>query len=141
MHVCGIDIRGKDIILVLGEASAGNLKIKSLPRPKITIADEDNAEQLRAAKTTLEGILRDHAIERIVMKERQKTGKYKPGAASYKLETIVQLNDVCRSVEFLHTKTATKILRDADIEPPAADKQYCEDALLIVTALALREKA
>ncbi|KAA0680350.1 DUF3010 family protein [Roseomonas genomospecies 6] len=141
MHVCGIDIRGKDIILVLGEASSDGLKVKALPRPKITIADADNAEQLRAAKTTLEGILREHAIERIVIKERQKSGMYKPGAASYKLETIVQLNDVCRSVEFLHTKTATKILRDADVEPPTADKQYCEEALLIATALALRETA
>jgi hypothetical protein len=138
MKVCGIDIRGRDIILVIVNSNGEKIDMTPLPRSKLPIENEDDADQLRSLKTTLEGIFKEHGVEAVGIKARQQKGQYAAGAASFKLETIVQLNNFC-NVVILHPNTIAKILKGIDVNPPAGMKKYCEDAFLVAIALARQE--
>ncbi len=140
MVICGIEIAGKDIILVIGRADAGTLTVEPLKRSKLSIADGDDPEQLRSIKTTLEAVFRDHGVERVWIKART-AGKFKPGPVGYKLETLVLINDICGKVDVVHPNKVVAALKDVEINLPDSLNKYCEDAYRTAYALARKETA
>lgn len=135
MIVCGIDIQGKNVVAVVGALNDdGNFHATVAPG-KIAIVDENDASQLRSVKVTVEGLLREHRVEHVGIKARTK-GKFPPGAASYKLEAVLQLIEVC-SVEIVHPKTMKAALKDADVTVDIKVNKYAEDALGVAAASAI----
>ncbi|HXP95136.1 MAG TPA: DUF3010 family protein [Telmatospirillum sp.] len=140
MTVCGIDIRGKDIILAIGKLNAaGHFQGTAAPG-KIPIADENDPGQLRAVKAALEALLREHQVERIGIKARPNKGQFAAGAASFKLEAIIQLNEVCPAT-ILHPMTIKAALKKAIVLPPPKINKYAEDALQVAATIALKTAA
>lgn len=137
MKVCGIDIRGKDVILVIGELDGdGNFQGTAAPG-KIPVTDEDDAGQLRSVKTTIEGHLKAHQVELVGIKRRPTKGKFAGGAASFKLEAVLQLNDVCEA-KMVHPMTMKAALKNIKVLPPAKINSYAEDALAVAATTAIK---
>lgn len=140
MKVCGIDIRGKDVILAIGELDPdGNFQGTAAPG-KIPITDENDPAQLRSVKATVEGILKEHQVELVGIKARPTKGQYAAGAASFKLEAAIQLNDVC-AAKVVHPMTMKAALKNVSVLPPAKINKYAEDALDVAATAAVKAAA
>lgn len=140
MKVCGIDIQGKDVILVIGELD-GNGDFQGTAAPKkISVTDEDDAGQLRSVKATVEGLLKEHQVELVGIKVRPNKGQYAAGSASFKLEAVLQLNDVC-AAKMIHPMTMKAALKKVTVVPPAKINKYAEDALAVAATTAIKGAA
>lgn len=137
MRICGIDIAGKDLILVMGaHEDDGNFQITA--SKKISVTDSDDAAQLRSIRETVDGVLRENKIELVGIKVRPTKGKFAAGPTSHKLEAIVQLNDVC-DVVLVHPQTMKAVLKNADSAAPLSLKKYHADAFEVAMTLAVKE--
>ncbi|MBF0296291.1 MAG: DUF3010 family protein [Magnetococcales bacterium] len=136
MKVCGVDIKGKEIILVVVEIDSDdhfNILVKS---KKIPITDENDVYQLRSVKDTLESILREHQVELIGITGHSSRGQFAASAPVYKLEAVVQLNDLCSS-KIIHRNTVLSVSKDRSF--PVSSPKYAQDALNVAIVVALKE--
>ena len=62
---------------------------------KIKIADDENAEEVRAFRDSLFAFPRAKNVEMVAIKKRGKKGEYAGGSIGFKLETIAQLYEEC----------------------------------------------
>ena len=86
MKILGIEIKGSTIIGVLTDGE----KIYDFPN-KIELADSYDSNEIRNLQKQLQEIFAQVNIDNIVIKKRMEKGKFAGGAASFKLEGVIQL--------------------------------------------------
>ncbi|WP_045861064.1 DUF3010 family protein [Teredinibacter purpureus] len=91
MKVCGIEIKGKEAVICLLSSNNGLFEIGDCRARSLVLSDADTAEGLLAFQATLAKLVEDYRIEKIVIKERMKKGKFAGGADGFKLEAAIQL--------------------------------------------------
>jgi len=95
MIVCGMEIAASEsrLVLLIGNKSDFH-HIDVKPR-KIKIADDENAEEVRAFRDSLFAFIRENNVDMVAIKKRGKKGEYAGGPIGFKLEAIAQLYEEC----------------------------------------------
>ena len=86
MKVLGIEIKGSIIIGVLADGA----NIYNFPN-KIELVDSYDSEEIRNLQKQLQETFKKTEFDSIVIKKRMEKGKFPGGAASFKLEGVIQL--------------------------------------------------
>lgn len=126
MKVLGIEIKASTIIGVACEDE----NIINFPN-KIELTDSYNSEELKQIYTQLKELFQ--GFDKIIIKKRMEKGKFAGGAASFKLEGLIQLAANC-PVSFIAGTQLTAFQKKADNNLSGV-KKYQEQAYL--TALTL----
>jgi len=92
--VCGIELKSSEAILVVVENSTGTNKLINTEPKKLKIGDDEDSAEVRSFFDAFVEFIRINNIEIIVLKKRAKKGKMAGGPVSFKLESLIQLNDV-----------------------------------------------
>lgn len=92
MKVCGIDLSGNDACLVImnKERDQAPQLVISHTR-KICLHDDENADSVKLFLSTLTAFCQENQIEQIVVKKRNKKGKFAGGAVTFKMEGLIQI--------------------------------------------------
>lgn len=110
MVVCGIEMDASEARLLLLSGSKVNfVHIDSRPK-KLVLADDGNAEEVRASRDALFAFFRENNIELVVIKKRGTTGRFSAGSTGFKLEAIAQLYEAC-DVRIIPSQTIAAAIR------------------------------
>lgn len=90
MKVCGADISGKTVsLVVLEKAEDGSISHVALT-PKIALTDGKSQTSIRAFCDALAAFVRLNAIDKIAIRSRASKGQFAGGADSFKIEGLIQ---------------------------------------------------
>ena len=106
MIVCGMEMAASESRLVLLGGNKSDFRHIDVKPRKIKIADDENAEEVRAFRDSLFAFLRVKNVEMVAIKKRGKKGKYAGGSIGFKLEAIAQLYEEC-PVSLIAAQTIT----------------------------------
>ncbi len=95
MIVCGMEMAASESRLVLLSGNKSDFCHIDVKPRKIKIADDENAEEVRAFRDSLFAFLRVKNVEMVAIKKRGKKGEYAGGPIGFKLEAIAQLYEEC----------------------------------------------
>ena len=95
MIVCGIEMASSEARLGLLDGSKSNFHHIVVEPRKLKIADDENADEVRAFRDSLYAFFRENKVEIIAIKKRGKKGDYAGGPIGFKLEAITQLYEEC----------------------------------------------
>lgn len=91
MVLCGIELSGNEAILCLLKIEDEVFYLPECRVKRIACKDPDDAEELQYFQATFAKLIEDYRVERVVIKARQKKGKFAGGANGFKLEAALQL--------------------------------------------------
>jgi hypothetical protein len=91
MIVCGIELSGNDAIICLLKQEAGIFILPECRSTRIPCANPDRAEDLQYFQKTFVKLVEDYQIDQLVIRARQKKGKFAGGANGFKLEAVLQV--------------------------------------------------
>jgi len=95
MIVCGMEMAASESRLVLLSGNKSDFCHIDVKPRKIKIADDENAEEVRALRDSLHAFLRVQNVDMVAIKKRGKKGDYAGGPIGFKLEAITQLYEEC----------------------------------------------
>lgn len=91
MRVCGVEVKGKEVMICLLSESKGLFDIPDCRLRRLAIVDSSNSEQLRRFQFTFAKLMADYKVEKVAIRERPTKGKFAGGAVGFKLEAAIQL--------------------------------------------------
>ena len=125
MIICGIEIKAKQVILVvLKDKEYCELKVK-----KIELENDEEQLSIREFCNDFLVFLKENQIEKIYIKKRAKKGTFSGGAVTFKIEALIQLNPQT-SVELLASQKISSFEKKNEILFPKELKKYQEQAYL-----------
>lgn len=132
MKVCGIELTGNEAIIcmVLLEDDIFHLPDSRVTR--IKCENPDRPEDLRYFQKTVAKLVEDYKIEQVVIKARQKKGKFSGGADGFKLEAVIQLIETV-PVSLMQATEQKENLKRYPLPIPFSEmglKKYQEPAFL-----------
>lgn len=127
MKICGVEIKGSDAVFALAKLDGGVISHVALNTKKISLADDDDAVNVKSFAALVEGFLRDNEIGHIAIKKRGKKGEYAGGPTTFKIEGILQLLRNCE-VSLLAAPTIAAQDRKHNFRMPASLLKYQQDA-------------
>lgn len=136
MRVLGIELSANDAIVALVEYSTGMFYLPECRARRIECRNPDNAGDLRYFQKSLVKLVEDYKIDRIVVRERMKKGKFAGGANGFKLEAVIQLIDSCE-VRLMNTTEQKAIFKKYPMTVPFAEtglKKFQQGAFEIAYA-------
>ena len=125
MKVCGIELKANNIILCIVQ----NKQYEEVNIKKIQINDDENQDEIFDIRTQIETFLLRNEIKKVMIKKRAKKGNFSGGAVTFKLESIIQLNNICK-VEFISAQSLNKFQKQNEIIFPYNLNKYQEQAYL-----------
>lgn len=133
MRLCGIELKASNTILTVIDFRNDDdiidyidLKIK-----KITLDDDENQDDILKYSKAINSFFKDNSIEKVFIKKRAKKGTFSGGAITFKMEALIQINDICK-VELLSSQSISSYERKNTINYPKTLKKYQEQAYLSV---------
>ena len=121
MRVCGVDIKASDAIVVVIDGTKDNFEIIGTGVKKIKLGDTNNSEDVQTFNETFHSFVRNHNIDKIVIKKRSTKGPFAGGATSFKIEGIIQLSKNSTVDLIAPTSISSTIKKHP---PPAAIEIY-----------------
>lgn len=91
MMVCGVELSGNDAIISLINFESEIFNLPDCRARKIQCPNPDSANDLKYFQKTFSKLAEDYQIDHIVIRARQKKGKFSGGANGFKLEAALQL--------------------------------------------------
>lgn len=91
MIVCGIDLSGNDAIICLLKHEDGIFFLPECRSTRVQCANPDSSEDLQYFQKTFSKLAEDYKIDQLVIRARQKKGKFAGGANGFKLEAVLQV--------------------------------------------------
>lgn len=89
--ICGVELSGNDAIISLVHFEAEIFNLPPCRVRKISCPNPDSAEDLRYFQKTFSKLVEDYQVDEVVIRTRQKKGKFAGGANGFKLEAALQL--------------------------------------------------
>lgn len=126
MVVCGVDIRGKEAILVLVGIDDDVAIHINCATKKLALLDDKDAKSLETLKTAISSFAQKHGVKEFVIKSRHSTGPRAAGGITFKIETLIQLSGT--PVQFISPPTLAKFAKGNKGGVPAGLSRYQEDA-------------
>ena len=123
MKVLGIEIKGSTIIGVLTDGA----NIYDFPN-KIELVDSYDSAEIRNLQKQLQETFAEVNIDSVIIKKRMEKGKFAGGAASFKLEGVIQLSTE-KPVTFIAGTQLNSFQKKSDIDLSVV-KKYQESAYL-----------
>ena len=91
MKVCSIDIQGSEAMLCLLSMDSGLFNVHDCRQNRIPLQGDNDTEKMRKFQFTVAKLLEDYQVSQVVIRERQKKGKFAGSATGFKIEAAVQL--------------------------------------------------
>ena len=91
MRICGVELTGNDAVVCLLNKDQGLFSLPDTKVRKLTLKKDHTRADLQAFQSELVDFLKEHEVERVVIRERMQKGKFAGGALSFKLEATIQL--------------------------------------------------
>lgn len=134
MRKCGIELKSNYAILSVLEFENDDivdyidLKIK-----KIALDDDENQGNIKDFFKEVNDFLHQNKIEKIIIKKRSKKGNFAGGAVTFKMESLIQFNDICE-VSLISSQTISSFEKKNMIIFPSKLKKYQEQSYLAILA-------
>ena len=93
MRVCGVELKGNEAIVCLLSFSKDLFDLPDCRARRIPLQNVDSRQALQDFQFTFAKLMEDYKVDKVVIKERQKKGKFAGGAIGFKLEAAIQLID------------------------------------------------
>lgn len=91
MRICGVELTGNEAVVCLLNKDQGLFSLPETRIRKLTLKKDHTRADLQAFQSELVDFLKEHEVERVVIRERMQKGKFAGGALSFKLEATIQL--------------------------------------------------
>jgi len=125
MKICGIELKANNIIFcIVQNKEYCEVKIK-----KLQLLDDENQNEIFELRNSIETFLLQNDIKKIRIKKRAKKGNFAGGAITFKMESIIQLNNIAK-VEFISSQSLSKYQKKNEIKYPNNLNKYQEQAYL-----------
>ena len=98
MRVCGCEISAQEVRLAVVELNdEQNVELLRIKKTRIELKDDTSEENLRSFLATLQEFSQENTIGTFMIKTRAKKGRMAGGAVSFKIETLIQLVEGCKT--------------------------------------------
>lgn len=138
MRICGIDLKASNTILVVIEKIDENCEYIDLKIKKIELDDDEKQENIISYFSALNEFLQVNNISQVLIKKRAKKGSFSGGSNTFKVEALIQLNNVCK-VELISSQSINSFEKKNNVEFPENLKKYQEQAYLSALAFLVKE--
>lgn len=133
MKICGIELKANNCIMTLIEFKNNNILSNDIVTKKIILNDDENKSDILEFFYAVSAFVKEHKIEKIVIKKRAKKGNFSGGAVTFKMEALIQVVlDV--EVELISSQAISSFEKKNSIEFPKGLKKYQEQAYLATLA-------
>ncbi len=129
MNICGVEIKSNYAILSVVEKTGETANFIDLKIKKLVLENDEEQNSILTFKKNFEKFIKENQVEKIVIKKRSKKGNFAGGAVTFKIETILQLNDLS-AVEFVSGQALSKFEKKSEIEYPKSLNKYQEQSYL-----------
>lgn len=133
MNICGIELKSNYIIFCVVTIDGTSIEYNDTKIKKMILEEDELQKSIFKFKENLEIFLSDNQIDTIIIKKRAKKGNFAGGVITFKIESILQLNENI-AVEFISPQAITKFLKNNSIEFPEKLHKYQEQAYLSALA-------
>lgn len=106
MRVCGVDIKGNEIIICLMEMENGLIDLPDCRQVRFSLVKDQDTEQMRKFQFAMSKLAEDYKISKFIVRERPQKGKFAGSAVGFKIEAALQLISSVDTV--ICTNTAIK---------------------------------
>jgi hypothetical protein len=127
MRVCGVELSGRDAIIVILDGNRGSWNVVRSNQRKISLLDDDDSQQIKYFRNAFNSMAETHGIQRVAIMKRLKKGRFAGGAVSFKMEALIQLIETCQVV-LLPPQTVTRVAKDHADRFPAGLQEYQKEA-------------
>ncbi|MBN1497538.1 MAG: DUF3010 family protein [Spirochaetes bacterium] len=127
MKICGIEIAGSEIRLVILDGEKCNFSLINVEPRKITLSDDTNQNEVKAFKETVFAYMRENGVQHIAIKQRNKKGGFSGGAVGFKIEGLIQLYNDCE-VSLISPVGISACKKKYEISPPSELAKYQGEA-------------
>ncbi|MGV8920671.1 MAG: DUF3010 family protein [Pseudomonas sp.] len=127
MKICGIEIKGSEAIFAVVTLNNNLPEHQPLSTRKIALEDDDEASNVKAFATLVEGFVRDNGIEHLAIKKRSKKGEFAGGPTTFKIEGVLQLLSQC-SVVLVSPQTVSAQYKKHDFALGTSLTKYQHEA-------------
>ncbi len=90
-RVCGVEIAGNEAIITILLMEDDMFFLPECRVTRIACKDPDSVSELKYFQKTFMKLAEDYKINHVVIRERQKKGKFAGGANGFKLEAVLQV--------------------------------------------------
>ncbi len=131
MRICGIDLKANNTIVSVIENNEEDdiLVYVDMKIKKIELANDESQSDVDKYFESINSFLRSNKIEKVFIKKRAKKGNFAGGAVTFKMEAMIQLNDVCE-VSFITSQSIGAYTKKNNVELPSSLNKYQEQAYL-----------
>ena len=131
MRICGIDLKANNTIVSVIENNEEDdiLVYVDMKIKKIELANDESQSDVDKYFESINSFLRSNKIEKVFIKKRTKKGNFAGGAVTFKMEAMIQLNDVCE-VSFVTSQSIGVYTKKNNVELPKSLNKYQEQAYL-----------
>lgn len=91
MRVCGVELTGSDAVICLLSLEAQQFNLPDCRVRKLTLPKKHSQQDLQKFQFEFSQLMTDYHVDKVVIKERMPKGKFAGGAASFKMESAIQL--------------------------------------------------
>jgi hypothetical protein len=136
MKVCGVELKGNDVVICLMSLEDGLYTLNECRVKKLSISDAKDQQQLQKLQFDFAKLIADYQVEKVAIKERLTRGKFAGGAVSFKLEAAIQLIDDL-NVTLLASSKIKEIIKNSHTTMNFKDtglKQFQEQAFMTAFA-------
>ncbi|WP_333797229.1 DUF3010 family protein [Rheinheimera sp.] len=91
MRVCGVEIKGSEIILCLMEMDNGLMVLPDCRQVRFPLLNDQDTEQMRKFQFSMAKLAEDYKISKFLVRERPQKGKFSGSAVGFKIEAALQL--------------------------------------------------
>jgi Protein of unknown function (DUF3010) len=124
--VCGVEIKGKEAILVLVDVkSETSVQIKCETK-KLQMVDHQDTKVIEDMLATIKAFAHEYKVEVFVIKSRALSGMMAGGGITFKIETVFQLSGTATA--FVSPQTLAKFAKSNLGGIPSGLFAYQQDA-------------
>lgn len=91
MKVCGVEIKSNEAIICLLTLANDVFQLPDCRARRITLENINTTKDLKYFQFSFAKLMADYQIDKVVIRERPKKGKFAGGAVGFKLEAAIQL--------------------------------------------------
>ena len=133
MRICGISFEPSSAAVAIIECSqSGTISLVDSETKRIPLDDHQDSDCLRSFVRTVNALVRDFAVDSIAIRKCTYSGKYQSGAASLKMEALLQVADVTTAL--VSPQTVASRCKSNNFTVPENLKKYQHDAFKVAFA-------
>jgi len=128
MIVCGIEIKSFEAIIAIISCDLASGTVSRIESAKkVSLNNDEDCADVRSTYSAFESLLRANGVTRVAVKKRAHKGKFAGGAISFKIEGLIQMQNVS-PVTFVSGQALSAAERREPYKVPSGFVQYQNEA-------------